>query len=87
MSVMPYYPGMSTPTLTQTPDARPAEIRAWLVTHDRTSAWLSRKLGISVSHLHRIVKGERPLTPEMAARLRDASSWAPAPPVLSEETS
>ncbi|HET7030381.1 MAG TPA: helix-turn-helix transcriptional regulator [Candidatus Limnocylindrales bacterium] len=38
----------------------------------RTMAWLARKAGVSVSYAWRMLKGERPLTPEFMAAAAEA---------------
>lgn len=42
-----------------------------LVAQERPRSWLARKAGVSDSHLHRVLTGERPLTRSLAGRMAD----------------
>ncbi len=51
---------------------RTEEILRELEAQERTVAWLSRKVGVSVSHLHRVlVTRERALGPALAKRIAE----------------
>lgn len=56
---------MDSPTST-TPTERVLEQQG------RSIAWLARKTGVSVSYAHRMLHGERPVTPEFRAAAAEA---------------
>lgn len=45
----------------------PGRIKQLLAEQERDSAWLARKVGRSKSYVWRVLNGERPLTPPLAA--------------------
>ncbi len=42
-----------------------------LRSQDRSLSWLARQTGHSASYVHRMVSGERPLTPDFKAKAAD----------------
>ena len=64
--------GMAT-TETGTGTMQAGEILRELARRKRSVSWLSREVGISVSHLHRVlVTGERALSDDLARRIEEA---------------
>ena len=45
------------------PEKTRTRIRVWLITQDKPLKWLAKELGVSDSHLWRMLKGQRTLLP------------------------
>lgn len=54
------------------------ELAKLLAAQDRTVGWLARKSGVSRSHLHRCVAGERRLTMRVARAIAPYLGVSPA---------
>ena len=52
-----------------TPQPWAVAVRQALAERERTMSWAARKVGLSPSHLHRVLEGERPLTEAIAQAL------------------
>lgn len=47
----------------------PGHVKHLLARDERSASWLARKVGVSPSHLHRVVRGDRQLTDDLATAI------------------